>query len=468
MKNLLSVSQTSEILGVSEAQVRLLLRSNKLRGTMVGRQWVIDIDAINDFRSQKLHPEKVIDHALSCAPNQKLNALSFFTGGGGLDIGMSQAGITPRLMCECDKASRATLFTNNKNTALIGDIADFTPNAILNMAGLTEKDHIDVIFGGPPCQAFSTAGKRKGFGDKRGNVFLIYLDLITKLLPRYAVFENVRGILSAPYFPVDKKLNQLSDIQIKGGALLYIVRVLEKYGYTVTFDLYNAANFGAPQIRERLIIIAYHGSDKVPYLNPTHDELGRFSLKKWKTLKEALDTIPDDTEHHFVSFPEKRLKYYRMLKEGQNWRNLPLSLQKEALGKSYDLPGGKTGFFRRLSFDKPSPTLVTHPAMPATDLAHPVLDRPLSVEEYKAIQEFPASWEICGSLLDQYRQLGNAVPVPLGRAIGTTIMNHIQGIKSLPPDNFKFSRYKNTRDWIWIKQMEDKVSLRPQSLTLFD
>ena len=157
-----------------------------------------------------------------------------------------------------------------------------------------------------------------------------------------------------------------------------------------------------------------------------------------------------------------------MLKEGQNWRNLPLSLQKEALGKSYDLPGGKTGFFRRLSFDKPSPTLVTHPAMPATDLAHPVLDRPLSVEEYKAIQEFPASWEICGSLLDQYRQLGNAVPVPLGRAIGTTIMNHIQGIKSLPPDNFKFSRYKNTRDWIWIKQMEDKVSLRPQSLTLFD
>ena len=90
MGNLLSVSQTSEILGVSEAQVRLLLRSNKLKGTMVGRQWVIDTDAINDFRSQKLHSEKVIDHALSCAPNQKLNALSFFTGGGGLDIGMSQ------------------------------------------------------------------------------------------------------------------------------------------------------------------------------------------------------------------------------------------------------------------------------------------------------------------------------------------------------------------------------------------
>ena len=99
--------------------------------------------------------------------------------------------------------------------------------------------------------------------------------------------------------------------------------------------------------------------------------------------------IFEDVEKHYIEFPEKRLKYYRMLKEGQYWKDLPLEMQKEAMGKSFYLGGGKTGFLRRLSYSKPSPTLVTNPTMPATDLAHPTEDRPLSVEEYACIQEFP-------------------------------------------------------------------------------
>jgi DNA (cytosine-5)-methyltransferase 1 len=142
------------------------------------------------------------------------------------------------------------------------------------------------------------------------------------------------------------------------------------------------------------------------------------------------------------------------LKPGQNWKNLSKEDQKEALGKSYYLGGGKTGFFRRLSWDRPAPTVVTHPAMPATDLAHPVEDRPLSVQEYKRIQEFPDEWQIQGSILDQYRQIGNAVPVNLGKAVGDLVMSALLGKIILPVKDFKYSRYNNTSDSLWLKEMQ--------------
>ena len=138
-----------------------------------------------------------------------------------------------------------------------------------------------------------------------------------------------------------------------------------------------------------------------------------------------------------------------MLKPGQYWKNLPPELQKEALGKSYYAGGGKTGFLRRLAWDKPSPTLVTHPAMPATDLAHPTENRPLSIEEYKRIQEFPDFWQIEGSLIEQYRQLGNAVPISLGTAIGQLLMDSMNNREIKSYKNFKYSRYKNTDEIKW-------------------
>ena len=153
-----------------------------------------------------------------------------------------------------------------------------------------------------------------------------------------------------------------------------------------------------------------------------------YGLAPWKTLYNALSNIPKGTQHHYIEFPEKRLKYYRMLKEGQYWKDLPPEIQVEAMGKKLQLGGGKTGFLRRLSFSKPSPTLVTNPTMPATDLAHPVEDRPLSVEEYASIQEFPNDWKICGSILDQYKQIGNAVPVNLAYALGRSIVRLLNEI----------------------------------------
>lgn len=131
-------------------------------------------------------------------------------------------------------------------------------------------------------------------------------------------------------------------------------------------------------------------------------------------------------------------------------------MQKEAMGKSFYLGGGKTGFFRRLSYSKPSPTLVTNPAMPATDLAHPVEDRPLSVEEYSCIQGFPNNWIICGTILEQYKQLGNAVPIKLGKAIAKTIIDDMNNIH-YENTGFSYSRYKNTNEISWNLFMQKQI-----------
>src|SRR6266496_4863245 len=133
-----------------------------------------------------------------------------------------------------------------------------------------------------------------------------------------------------------------------------------------------------------------------------------------------------------------------MLKAGQNWRDLPLKIQPEAMGASWFAGGGRTGFYRRLSWDKPSPTLVTRPTMPATDLCHPDELRPLSVEEYAAIQTFPEDYVFCGKLDDQYRQIGNAVPCLFGDAIARHLIAFDEGTMDFVNLNGRMSRYVDT------------------------
>lgn len=115
------------------------------------------------------------------------------------------------------------------------------------------------------------------------------------------------------------------------------------------------------------------------------------------------------------------------------------------------MQGGKTGFLRRLDWNKPSPTLLTSPTMPATDLAHPVENRPLSVAEYARIQQFPDDWIFAGNIKEQYRQIGNAVPVGFGRVIGETLLNYDNGESSFNSlQNFPYSRYKFTNENNWL------------------
>jgi DNA (cytosine-5)-methyltransferase 1 len=270
--------------------------------------------------------------------------------------------------------------------------------------------------------------------------------------PRYAVIENVRGLLSAPmshtpHAARDADWRPEGDRQ-PGGALMHVLKLLRRGGYSVSFNLYNAANFGVPQSRERVILICSRDGNAVPHLMPTHSQDGSFGLPKWRTLRDALLGLDPKKGLH-AEFPEDRLRFYRLLTAGQYWKHLPTELHRAAMGGSLDSGGGKTGFYRRLDWDKPSCTLVTSPTMPATDICHPDEDRPLSVEEYKRIQQFPDDWVMCGSMTDQYKQIGNAVPVGLGEAVGRAILAHMNGKPLIPPPGFPYSRYKGTSEISW-------------------
>lgn len=465
---LMSVSEVAQKLEISEQWVRKLIKRKELKGTRVGSKlWVIDEADLDEYIKNQmpllnsLAAQIPSDHHVSHAAHG-MTALSFFSGAMGLDLGLEQAGIEVCLACDSDKTCRTTIQTNRPDIPVLDDICKYNAEELRSIAGFNPETGIDLIVGGPPCQAFSTAGARKGFADARGNVFLYYIELLLELRPRYIVLENVRGLLSATLVPssVSSALPepQRSLLSTKGGALLYIVERLRSGGYKVSFNLYNAANFGVPQIRERVVMLCNLEGPKIPYLMPTHAENGAFGLPVWRTLRDALEGLPTTPCDH-LNFPEERLRFYRMLKAGQYWRDLPENLQPIAMGKSFYLGGGKTGFYRRLAWDKPSCTLVTTPTMPATDICHPDLDRPLSVQEYRRIQMFPDSWCICGNLAAQYKQIGNAVPVGLGHAIGKAVLAHNNGEYLTPPVGFPFSRYKITDDITWEEITRSKLSL---------
>ena len=448
----LSCRKASELLGVSEQRVRRLCDEKKINAEKVGNSWIIDEDGLKAYGSLSGYIIAEDHAAYNAKPDLKKRiALSFFSGAMGLDLGIEDAGFDVRLTCEVDKFCRQTITINKPDTALISDINEYSIDKIRHYAGLSNSEEIDLVFGGPPCQAFSTAGKRQGLNDDRGNVFLKYLDLSIGLQPKIIIIENVRGLLSCPmqHRPHDQRGSGFSSLELdelKGGALHYILGRLKQSGYSYSFNLYNAANFGSPQIRERVVIVCVKDMHRIPYLTPTHSENGEYSLPKWRTFREAVQGIK---QHNHINFPDSRLKYYRMLKPGQYWKNLPQDIQKEALGKSYYSGGGKTGFLRRLAWDKPSPTLVTHPAMPATDLAHPEENRPLSIEEYKRIQEFPDEWILAGPIVQQYKQVGNAVPKSLGIAIGRLAYALIEGRKIKEYIGFRYSRYQRTSNTEW-------------------
>lgn len=452
---LLSVEEVSKEFGFSEQYIRKLIRTGKMAATRVGKVWAIQREVLDELKIEDLKASatKPTDRIGTRKYNKKkLNVLSFFSGAMGLDLGLEKAGLNILLACELDDASRRTILTNDKEVGLIGNILDYSIEDILKYANIESTEQVDVIVGGPPCQAFSTAGKREGFADARGNVFLKFIELISVVQPQYAVIENVRGLMSVPMtIDVDDKATSNFTFDPKktpGSALFYVKKKLESAGYSVSFDLYNAANFGVPQTRERVVIICHKDRDQIPTLVPTNSDDPSYNLPPWKTFKDAVADL-DSGNSDYVKFSERRLKYIKLLKPGQNWRDLPLEIQPEAMGNSFHLGGGKTGFYRRLDWHKPSPTLVTHPAMPATELAHPVENRPLSVQEYKRIQQFPDNWDLQGTILDKYRQVGNAVPVGLGYAIGQAILNHYKKKSAKAIAGFQFSRYKNTNyiDW---------------------
>lgn len=392
-----------------------------------------------------------------------LTSLSFFSGCLGLDLGLEKVGIHQLLASEIDKSAVNTIHANRPELPVIGDLMNYSTQDIRKAAGIGKSHKPTLIVGGPPCQAFSTAGKRQAFNDPRGNVFLRYVKLIEELSPEFAVIENVRGLLSAslthrPLSERGKDSEPLREDELPGSALNQVIGLLRSYGYGVSFNLYNSANFGVPQVRERVVLIASRDGYKVPYLSPTHSNIDAYGLPEWLTFREAVKGLLEK-DMHGLNFSKERLKYFEYLKPGQYWKDLPTEkLRKEAMGASFYSGGGKTGFFRRLAWNAPSPTLVTHPAMPATELCHPTKNRPLTVEEYKRIQQFPDDWILEGSTINQYKQVGNAVPIGLGKAVGAAILNHLKGKTPQKKfSGFNYSRYKNTDDVNWERIFRESV-----------
>lgn len=377
--------------------------------------------------------------------SKSYNVISMFSGAMGLDNGIEKAGMRIRLCVEIQHAMAETIRINRPSIPLIeDDVRNYSGADLKALAGLGNHDEVFLVCGGPPCQAFSTAGKRLGFDDDRGNVFLKYLDLIGEIKPKYFLLENVRGLLSAIYTP---PIEVPLKIVGKGSALAYALKKIHDIGYSATFTLYDSANYGVPQNRERVIILGSRDGYKIPLIPPTHSKNGEKGLPKWTTFRSATQGLKKCTA---APIPPKRLMYFKMLGPGCNWRNLPPEMQEKAMGKSFSLPGGKTGFYRRLAWDEPSPTLVTCPTMPATDLMHPVEDRALSIEEYARIQMFPDSWVFSGTMSDIYKQIGNAVPVGMGYAAARHLLwfdslseEQKRNVQLVDP-NAVYSRYRNT------------------------
>ena len=351
--------------------------------------------------------------------------VSLFSGAMGLDLGLERAGFQTRVAVESDPDAVATVRANRPGVHVFDrPIEDVSTEDILRMARLGVGE-LDLVAGGPACQSFSTAGKRRSLDDPLGQLFYKFMRVVEEARPRFFLMENVRGLLSAAvrHRPLAERGGEhppLKDDEELGSAFEKLTARLKESGYYVVFDVLNAADFGVAQTRQRLVILGSRDGVQLSMPAPTHCAEPVPGLSSWKTLREALQGFHED-EPEYIEFVPSRRAYFRSVPAGGNWRDLPDLTRSQALGSAGDSWGGRTGFFRRLSWDAPSPTLNTNPDYKATALCHPEETRPLSVGEYARIQGFPDDWTVNGSTRAKYRQLGNAVPVELAAALGRAV-----------------------------------------------
>jgi len=364
--------------------------------------------------------------------------ISLFSGAMGLDLGLEKAGFKTKVVVETNKKAVSTIRENNKSLSVINlPIQEVTTATILNKAKLLIGEAA-IVSGGPCCQSFSTVGKRGSLSDPRGGLFMDLCRVVREAQPRFFVMENVKGLLSAAikHRPLDERdpgFPPLSPEEELGSAFKVILKELANLNYYVTYSLVNAADYGTPQTRYRVIIIGSRDGENISIPEATHSKNGDNGTPKRGTLKDALRGVKSK---EWVNFSEKKLKYLKKLKQGENWTALHKRSQRIALGAAFESWGGRKGFYRRLSWAKPSPSLTTSPDGNATMLCHPTKDRPLSVEEYARIQEFPAGYLFNGSTREKYTMIGNAVPLSIGTAIGKVLKATIVDTKEngLPRD----------------------------------
>lgn len=384
---MLTVSRAAEALGVSADTIRRWHKKG-LISAIIGahNERLFSVDELR--RVSQRNEVGQVEWKVLKAPKTQLTAIELFAGAGGLALGMHNAGIQTELLVDNDKAAVETLklnFPKVKSECI----------SVVDLDLYDYVDKVDVMAGGFPCQAFSYAGMKRGFEDARGTLFYEYARLISQVRPKVVLGENVKGLLNHDH----------------GRTLNTMIEILEELGYRVGYRVLRAQFLDVPQKRERLIIFGIRD-----------DVRGEIQFPKEKdytiSLSKALDGVPQSPGH---KYNVKKASVLDLVPPGGYWRDLPVDIQKEFMGASYYLGGGKTGMARRLSWDEPSLTLTCNPAQKQTERCHPEETRPLTVREYARIQCFPDEYEFAGSIASQYKQIGNAVPVNLGFHVGLAI-----------------------------------------------
>ena len=397
MENYYSLTEVADMLSVSKETLRRWDRNGKLTAIR---------HPINNYRAYKKEQllqfeelgfifSKKVDNKVK--PKKTYSVIELFAGCGGLAIGLEKAGLKCLLLNDIDKWACLTLKKNRpKWNVANGDIKDISFRKY--------RSKVDVITGGFPCQAFSYAGKKLGFKDTRGTLFFEYARAVKEVQPVLCIAENVRGILKHD----------------NGRTINGIISVLDELGYRVLEPrLLKALFYRVPQKRERTIIVGIRKDIPIDYDFPhPHNKVYnlRDALKKGKLYRKDVP-ISVGSE-----YPKRKKEIMKQVPQGGYWRDLPLKLQKEYMMKSFYLGGGKTGMARRMSWDEPSLTLTCNPAQKQTERCHPEETRPFTVREYARVQTFPDNWEFCGSVSEQYKQIGNAVPVNMATEIGYSII----------------------------------------------
>lgn len=407
----LTLSEVSTLIGKSKETLRRWDREGKLTAAR---------EPLSNYRMYKkeeiltLFPDYISDKE----PDNENNfvqadcpytVIELFAGAGGLAIGLEKAGIKCVALNEIDKWACSTLRKNRPNwNVLEGDIRNYN--------FIEYKNKVDIVTGGFPCQAFSYAGKKLGLADARGTLFYEFARVVSEVNPPICIGENVRGLLSHD----------------GGKTLQGMISILDELNYNVVpVKVLKAINYRVPQKRERLILVGIRKDISIKFEYPR-------PYTKIYTLNDALKKSTlyncDVPTSVGATYPKSKKEVLDLIPQKGYWKDLPLDIQKEFMGGSFYLGGGKTGIARRIGWDEPCLTLTCSPAQKQTERCHPEETRPFTVREYARIQTFPDEWVFEGSMIQQYKQIGNAVPVNLGEELGYSIIKFLNDYsKSLNP-----------------------------------
>lgn len=403
IKDYYSISEVSEILDKSTETLRRWDSSGKLPAVR---------EPMSDYRIYKkeqlvLFPRfneyingfKFLGNQVN--PNKEYSVLELFAGAGGLGLGLEKAGLKCVALNEIDKWACKTLRQNRPHWEVLeGDIKNYDFSKY--------ESKVDIVTGGFPCQAFSYAGKKLGLNDTRGTLFYEFARVVDEVKPIICLGENVKGLLSHE----------------KGRTLDGMISVLDEIGYNVVtpVQVLKAINYKVPQKRERLILIGVRKDIDIQYKYPLpYDTIYNLS----DALKKGILFDCDVPNSNGATYPKHKKEVLELVPQKGYWRDLPFDIQKKYMQKSFYLGGGKTGIARRIGWDEPCLTLTCSPAQKQTERCHPEETRPFTVREYARIQTFPDDWEFSGPISQQYKQIGNAVPVNLAKEIGYSLVTFL-------------------------------------------